>query len=136
MNAHAYAAQYRQTAVSSAVLEASPHQLVALMFAGFRDRVQLALASLERGDIARKGQAVGEAIAILGGLQGGLDHEAGGSIASGLQSLYDYLQRRLTEANLRNDATLFREADGLVAELQSAWNAIAPAAPAPQGEQP
>lgn len=131
MNARAYAAQYRQTAVSSAVLEASPQQLVALMFAGFRDRVQLALASLERGDVARKGRAVNEAIAILGGLEGALDHEAGGTIADGLQSLYDYLQRRLTEAHLRNDAAAFREADALVAELQSAWNAIAPAAPAP-----
>jgi flagellar protein FliS len=131
MNPRAYAAQYRQTAVSSAVLEASPHQLVALMFAGFRDRVQLAVASLERGDTARKGQSITEAIGILGGLDGALDLEAGGSVAAGLQSLYDYLQRRLVEANLHNDPAILREADALIAEVQSAWNAIAPAAPAP-----
>lgn len=130
MNPRAYAAQYRQTAVSSAVLEASPHQLIALMFAGFRDRVQLALASLERGDTPRKGQAITEALAILGGLDGALDHNAGGNIAAGLQSLYDYLQRRLVEANLANDAGMLREADALIAEVQSAWNAIAPAATA------
>ncbi|NUS38727.1 MAG: flagellar export chaperone FliS [Lysobacter sp.] len=131
MTPRAYAAQYRQTAVSSAVLEASPHQLVALMFAGFRDRVQLATASLERGDTARKGQSITEAIAILGSLDGALDHEAGGNIATGLQSLYEYLQRRLVEANLHNDPAILREADALIAEVQSAWNAIAPAAPAP-----
>ena len=131
MNPRSYAAQYRQTAVSSAVLEASPHQLVALMFAGFRDRVQLAIASLERGDIPRKGQSITEAIAILGGLDGALDLNAGGSIAAGLQSLYDYLQRRLVEANLANDAAMLREADALIAEVQSAWNSIAPTASAP-----
>ena len=131
MNPRSYAAQYRQTAVSSAVLEASPHQLVALMFAGFRDRVQLAIASLERGDIPRKGQSITEAIAILGGLDGALDLNAGGSIAAGLQSLYDYLQRRLVEANLANDPAMLREADALIAEVQSAWNAIAPTASAP-----
>lgn len=130
MNPSAYAAQYRQTAVSSAVLEASPHQLIALLFAGFRDRVQLAIASLERGDIARKGQSVSEALAILGGLEGSLDLEAGGSVAAGLQSLYDYLQRRLLQANIANDAGMLREADALIAEVQSAWNAIAPAATA------
>lgn len=131
MNPRSYAAQYRQTAVSSAVLEASPHQLVALMFAGFRDRVQLAIASLERGDIPRKGQSITEAIAILGGLDGALDLNAGGSIAAGLQSLYDYLQRRLVEANLANDPAMLREADALIAEVQSAWNSIAPTTSAP-----
>lgn len=126
MNAHASAQHYRQTAVSSAVLDASPHRLVALMLAGLRERLKLASACMEIGDIARKGQAIGEASMIIGQLDGSLDHKAGGDIAAGLASLYSYAQRRLLEANLQNDLSKVREVDGLVADIESAWLAIAP----------
>ncbi|MBN8716317.1 flagellar export chaperone FliS [Thermomonas sp.] len=127
MNARASAQHYRQTAVQSAVLEASPHRLVALMLAGIRERLQLALACMEKGDIARKGQAISEASMIIGELDGSLDHKAGGDIAAGLAALYAYAQRRLVEANLHNDPARLQEVDGLIAEIEGAWQAIAPA---------
>ncbi|MCR6496372.1 flagellar export chaperone FliS [Thermomonas sp. S9] len=129
MNARASAQHYRQTAVQSAVLEASPHRLVALMLAGIRERLQLALACMEKGDIARKGQAISEASMIIGELDGSLDHKAGGDIAAGLAALYAYAQRRLVEANLHNDPARLKEVDGLIAEIEGAWQAIAPASP-------
>lgn len=129
MNARASAQHYRQTAVQSAVLEASPHRLVALMLAGIRERLQLALACMEKGDIARKGQAISEASMIIGELDGSLDHKAGGDIAAGLSALYAYTQRRLVEANLHNDPARLQEVDGLIAEIEGAWQAIAPAGP-------
>jgi hypothetical protein len=39
-------------------------------------------------------------------------------------SLYDYLQGRLTQANLDNDESALREALELLGEIESAWNAI------------
>lgn len=126
MSPRGYANQYRQTAVSSAVLDASPHQLVSLMLAGARERAQLAMACLERGDLPRKSKAIHEASTIIGGLDGSLDMSAGGDIASGLAALYDYVQRRLVEANANNDATPLGEVDGLLADIENAWNAISP----------
>ncbi|WP_256644833.1 flagellar export chaperone FliS [Thermomonas paludicola] len=126
MNARASAQHYRQTSVSSAVLDASPHRLVALMLAGLRERLKLASACMEIGDIPRKGQAIGEASMIIGQLDGSLDHKAGGDIAAGLAALYNYAQRRLLEANLQNDLAKLQEVDGLVADIESAWLAIAP----------
>lgn len=126
MNAHAYAQQYRQTAVQSAVLDASPHRLVALMLAGVRERLQLAAASIGRNDLARKGKAIGEINLIIGELSGSLDHESGGDIADGLAALYSYSQQRLMEANINNDATILQEVDGLFAEIEGAWQAIDP----------
>ena len=81
-----YANQYRQTGVSSAVLDADPHRLISLMLAGARERARLAEACLHRGDLARKAQAISDASAIIGGLNGALDLEAGGEIAGGLQA--------------------------------------------------
>ena len=126
MSIHAYANQYRQTAVSSAVLDADPHRLVALMFAGLRERLQLAAACIDAGNVARKGQAITEASTIVGHLDGSLNMEAGGEIAQNLSALYDYIQRRLLEANMRNDTGALRECDALIGEIQSAWSAIAP----------
>ncbi|MBS7457207.1 flagellar export chaperone FliS [Coralloluteibacterium stylophorae] len=118
------AAQYRQTGVSSKVLEADPHQLIALLLAGARERIQRAEALIARGDTARKAQAISETANIIAGLAGSLDHARGGEIAAGLQSLYDYMQQRLLEANVGNDAGKLREVGGLLADIENAWAAI------------
>ena len=128
MSYNALASQYRQTAVSSAVLDADPHRLVALMFAGLRERLQLAAACIDAGNVARKGQAITEASTIVGHLDGSLNMDAGGEIAHNLSALYDYIQRRLLEANLRSDTAILRECDDLVADIETAWGAIAPQA--------
>ncbi|HBK46810.1 MAG TPA: flagellar export chaperone FliS [Xanthomonadaceae bacterium] len=119
-----YAEQYRKVGVASSVTEADPHKLVALLFAGACQRIRLAQACLAQGDQARKGKAIGEACAIVGHLNGSLDHEAGGEIASNLSSLYEYVMQRLTEANLHNDESALAESLQLLGEIDSAWNAI------------
>lgn len=126
MSARAFAQHYRQTAVHSAVLDANPHRLVALMLAGVRERLRLAVACMEVGDVPRKGQAISEAVMIIGELDGSLDHKAGGDIAAGLAALYEYSQRRLFEANARNDAAAVLEVDALFADIEAAWQAIDP----------
>lgn len=128
---NAYAAQYKQTGLASDVLEADPHRLIALMLAGAIQRLQVAEQCLVRGDdsldnITRKARAITEAGAIVGGLSGALDLEAGGEIAGGLDALYDYAQRTLVSANATNDAGQVREVAGLLREIETAWNAIAP----------
>lgn len=125
MNPRAYANQYRQTAINSAVLNASPHRLVALQLAGARDRLRRAVACIELGDMGRKGKAIGEVCALVGNLQASLDFQAGGELAESLSTLYDYMQRRLVEANVANDTRILLEVDGLLGDIESAWNAIA-----------
>ena len=132
-----HANQYRQTGVSSAVLDADPHKLIALMLAGARERARLAIACLERGDLPRKAQAITDASAIIGGLNGALNMEAGGEIANGLHSLYDYAQRRLLDANVGNEVAPLHEVDALLVDIESAWIAITPGgAPVPAGVAP
>ena len=119
-----YAEQYRKVGVSTGVTDADPHKLVALLFAGACQRIRLAQACLVQGDQARKGKAIGEACAIVGHLNGSLDHEAGGEIAGNLSALYEYVIQRLTEANLHNDEAGLVESLSLLGEIDSAWNAI------------
>jgi flagellar protein FliS len=116
--------QYRKTGIASKVMEADPHQLIALLFEGASQRIRLAQASLAQGNPAQKGKAIGEACAIIGYLNGCLDHEAGGELAGNLANLYDYMVRRLVEANLNNDSVAMGESLDLLTEIASAWNAI------------
>lgn len=122
----------RDTSLASEVMDADPHRLVALLLAGACERIRLAEACAARGDQASKGKAIGEVCAILGHLNGSLDHEAGGEIAGSLSSLYDYVQARLTEANLNNDESAMPEALELLGEIEAAWNAI----PSEQRQRP
>jgi flagellar secretion chaperone FliS len=119
-----YAEEYRRTASTSNVLDADPHKLIALLFTGASERIRRAEASMSSGNMALKGKAIGEACAIIGHLNGSLDHEAGGVMAANLSALYDYVVRLLTEANLHNDAGKLGEALQLIGEIDAAWNAI------------
>ena len=119
-----YAEQYRKVGVATRVLDADPHKLVALLLEGANERMRRAEAFLAQGDQSLKGKAIGEACAIIGHLNGTLDHQAGGEVAGNLSALYVYVIQRLTEANLNNDASALQESLSLIGEIESAWNAI------------
>lgn len=82
---------------------------------------------LEQGDIVAKGEALSKAINIIdNGLKAGLDQEKGGEIAAHLSDLYDYMIRRLLQANLRNDSQAIEEVEGLLGNIAEAWKQISP----------
>lgn len=118
---------YAQVSVESAVLSASPHQLVVLLFDGALSAIKKASILTEQGDIPGKGQAITKAINIIAnGLRSGLDHEAGGAIAANLDDLYEYMTRRLLQANLHNDLAALAEVESLMVNIADAWKEIGP----------
>lgn len=120
---------YRQIGVETAATTASPHQLVTMLFDGFRDSVAQARGAIVAGRIEDKGRAIGRALRIVDeGLRAGLNLEAGGRLAADLQSLYDYLMLRLSHANVHNDLAALEECALLLEPVRSAWIAIAPKA--------
>jgi flagellar protein FliS len=74
-------------------------------------------------EVAIKGENISKAIGILGGLRASLDLSQG-EIAKNLDRLYDYMERRLVEANLKNDETIIDEVSDLLRDVKSAWDAI------------
>jgi flagellar protein FliS len=58
---------------------------------------------------------------ILSELQNGLNMEAGGEFARTMHRLYDYHNRRLSEANIRKQVEPVIEVERLVRELRDAW---------------
>jgi flagellar protein FliS len=126
------ASAYQRVGVQTSVVDASPHRLIVLLYEGARKALALARMAAQSGDVGTRGQAITKAIGIIGsGLQDALDLKAGGEIASRLNALYSYMNRRLLEASLHTDDTLIIEVDGLLANLEDAWKAIGSDAVAP-----
>jgi flagellar protein FliS len=128
--ARAYGAMqsYQHVGAEASVTDADPHHLVQLLLQGALDRIAAAKGHLQRGEVAPKGEAIGKAMNIVAGLRGSLNLEAGGEIARNLEALYDYVDLRLLEANLKNDAARLDEVARLLGEIKGAWDAIAPRA--------
>ena len=53
-----------------------------------------------------------------------LDHERGGELSQRLAQLYDYMQRRLLEANAKQIDEPMAEVLGLLSTLGEAWDGI------------
>ncbi len=117
---------YKQVGAHSQVETASPHRLIQMLLEGALEKINLAKGYMERGEIAMKGSHISWAISIIEGLRASLDKEAGGEMAENLDGLYDYMTRRLTEANLYNDQSMLTEINDLLLEIKSAWDVIDP----------
>ncbi len=117
---------YRRIGVETGVTDASPHQLVAMLYGGLLDALNRARGALRQGDIARKATELSRAVRIVDeGLKAALS-PAGGELTQRLNELYAYLSLRLTQANLRNDEAAIEECVSLVEPLRDAWSAIRP----------
>lgn len=116
--------QYKSVGVQSGMTDATPHQMITMLLDGALDRIASAKGAIGRKEVARKGELVGSAIAIIDGMRASLDYENGGEIAANLGSLYDYIERRLVEANAASDMTMLDEVSALLREIKSGWDSI------------
>ena len=118
---------YRKIGIETAAASASPHQLVVMLFDGFRDSIVQARGAIQSGRVEAKGRAIGRAVDIINeGLIGALNLEAGGKLARDLHTLYGYVSMRLTHANLHNDLAALEECQRLIDPVSEAWLAIGP----------
>lgn len=119
---------YRQIDVETGVSGASAHQLITLLFNGALEAIAQARGALAQGSIEMKCQSVSKTVRIVDeGLKAGLNLRDGGDLALQLSDLYDYICRRLTLANVRNDDDILAECHRLLTPIRDAWVAIAPA---------
>lgn len=125
MNAMTAMRQYQSVNTQAKAVDASPHRLIQMLMEGGLSRIAQARGALDRGQVAMKGELIGKAIAIVGGLREGLDLEKGGEVAANLDRLYEYMVTRLFEANLHNTVAPLEEVAVLLRNVKSGWDAIA-----------
>ena len=116
--------QYRQAGPIAEIAVADPHRLTQMLFEGALERIAVARGAMTQGNIPLKGQKISQTVDILGGLRDALDHERGGELAANLDALYEYMSRRLLEANVHNDPERLEEVSRLLREVKAGWDAI------------
>lgn len=117
---------YTDMGVQSKVAEASPYRIIQMLMDGALDRLAIAKGQIARKEIINKTQSITRAIGIIDGLRLSLDHSVSPELSANLENLYDYMNRRLLLANIKNDCDILDEVSGLMRELKEAWDAIPP----------
>ena len=121
--AHAYV----KSNVDTGVANASPHQLISMLFDGAIHCINRARYFLDQGDIVRKCEAISQACQIVdNGLSVSVDASVNPEFAGRLVYLYKYVVMRLMQANLRNDRERLAEALRILNGLRDAWANISP----------
>jgi flagellar protein FliS len=117
-------AMYQQQSAQGRVEDADPHQLTLLLFDSLVERIVQARGHLARRDLGGKASSVSRALAIVSELRSSLNHDVGGKLSERLESLYEYVSRRLLHAQARNDDAALEEAARLMMPMRDAWRDI------------
>lgn len=116
--------QYQKVNGAAQTSEASPHRLVQMLMQGGLDRIAQAKGAMARNDVAQRGELIGKAIGIVGGLREGLDLDNHSDTLAELDSLYTYMSRRLVEANAKNDPAILDEVARLLITVKEGWDQV------------
>jgi len=120
LNPYASPAAYRE----SAVLTASPEQLVVMLYDGAGRFLRQAEAALSEGAVEHAHDRLNRGEAIIDELLATLDMDQG-KISERLQAIYIYCKRCLMEARRERDANKVRLVVRLMGELRDAWAQVA-----------
>tara|TARA_B110000879_G_scaffold142007_1_gene184826 strand:+ start:106 stop:555 length:450 start_codon:yes stop_codon:yes gene_type:complete len=126
--------QYKSINTQTGVVDADPHRLIQMLFAGALEQISVAKGCMQRADLAGKGEAISRAIGIVGGLLDSVNEDAEQEnlgdrsdttpLGANLTALYSFVTRRLSEANIANDESGLDESANVLRELQAGWNEI------------
>jgi flagellar protein FliS len=114
--------------IESRIYSADPVELIRLLYQAGIASLRDARRHLANRDIVARARAISKAGRILAELTTSLDHERGGKISRGLARLYDYMSRRLIEANLQQADGPLEEVLGLMSTLAEGWEGLQTAA--------
>lgn len=124
MNTNVAMKQYRHNHIQGGIETASPHRLVQMLMEGALEKLIAAKGFMAKNEIAKKGEHISWTISIIDSLRSSLNVEVGGDFAQNLLDLYNYMERRLLEANINNDPAMLDEVAQLIIEIKSGWDAI------------
>lgn len=110
--------RYKQTSVETA----SPGELTLMLYQGCLKFIRLGKKAIENKDIENKNINLQKAQAIIQELMVTLNMDI--DISKNLLQMYDYLYRRLIEANLKEDLAILNEVEGFVLDFHDTWKQV------------
>lgn len=102
--------------------EISSHQIISLLMDGALERIDQAIDAQKSGNWIDLEILTNKLVAIINGLRNSLNMGAGGEIAENLDSLYEYMIERITQASSANAITAFEECSRLLSQIKEGWD--------------
>jgi len=109
---------YKQNSVTTA----SPGELTLMLYNGCLKFLLQAKKAIEAKDIEAKNTNLKKAQAIISELMVTLNMDL--DVSKQMLPLYDYMNRRLIEANTKNDTDIIDEVMGLTTEFRDTWKQV------------
>lgn len=109
---------YKQNSVTTA----SPGELTLMLYNGCLKFLMKAKNAINEKQIEEKNTNILKAQAIIAELMSTLNMDY--DISKQILPLYDYINRRLIDANVKNDIAIIEEVEGLVTEFRDTWKEV------------
>ncbi len=111
-------AQYQ----NNRVLTASPAELTLMLYEGAVKFGNIAESALEQKDIAKAHTNITKVEKIIDYLRQTLDMKY--AVAQDFENIYEYLSRRLVEANLKKDKAIMEEVNMHLRSVRDNWKEV------------
>jgi flagellar secretion chaperone FliS len=114
--------QYHQVYKQNSVSTASPGELTLMLYNGCLNFLNKAKLAIRENNIQERNMNLQKAQRIIQELMVTLNQEY--EIAKQMMVMYEYLNRRLIEANINNDLSIVEEVEGFVTEFRDTWKEV------------
>ncbi|MCX8002410.1 MAG: flagellar export chaperone FliS [Anoxybacillus mongoliensis] len=111
-----------QSYQTNAVQTASPGELTLMLYNGCLKFIAQAKKAIEDKNIEARNVNLLKAQKIIQELMVTLNMEY--EVAKSMMTMYDYIYRRLVEANIKSDITILEEVEGYVKEFRDTWKQV------------
>lgn len=111
-------AQYNQ----SKILTASPAELTLMLYEGAIKFCNIAIMGIEQGDLAKAHNNIMKVQKIIEEFQITLNFKY--EIANDFNNVYNYLMKRLREANMTKDKEILEEVDEHLHTMRDTWKEV------------
>lgn len=112
---------YQKTAIETA----SPGKITLMLYDGTLRFLSQAHDAYKQPQSARRNEEINNNIIrvlnIVTELQNSLDHSVKSDLPKTLSELYDYIYRKLSEANIQKDLSCYDEIEGILKKLRDSW---------------
>jgi flagellar secretion chaperone FliS len=117
----------------NSVFTASPEELTLMLYNGLVKFIMQAQKAIEENDLQKAHNSIVRAEDIISEFQATLDKRY--EISNSLSLIYDYMNRRLVEANIKKDKDILEEVIYFAKELRDTWAQAIKIAKQQGGEQ-
>lgn len=107
---------------NNSIMTASPAELTLMLYEGAIKFCNIALMALEKGDIEKTNKNIIKAQKIIVEFRVTLDFKY--PVAKDFDLVYDYIYRRLVEANIKKDPQILEEALDYIRQMRDTWKEV------------